>query len=260
MDLTTALTTIGIWGPNARGIVQSSTRADMSQRGVQFGTCRTVEIGSQLALASRICYVGDLGWELYVPMEQGRRLWDELWEAGQAVRRHGLRHRRLRHAPGASRRATARYGAELDNDYDPVEADMAPPDGQGAGLRRQGGGLERGHGRGRGAAAACTLTVDDHTARAPASGASCSAASRSSRRTAPPITDARGRRSYATSAGAGPSLGKHLLLATCRRSTRSRAPSSSSSTSASCTRSPWRVVGCPPAVRPRERAHPGLIG
>ena len=50
----------------------------MSNEGLRFGTCRTVEIGSQLVLASRISYVGDLGWELYVPMEQGARLWDTL--------------------------------------------------------------------------------------------------------------------------------------------------------------------------------------
>ena len=72
VDLTTAYTTIGVWGPKARDIVQSVTRADLSNEAFRFGTCRTVEIGSQLALASRISYVGDLGWELYVPMEQGR--------------------------------------------------------------------------------------------------------------------------------------------------------------------------------------------
>ena len=87
VDQTTAFTTIGLWGPRARDIVQSVTRADMSDEAFRFGTCRTVEIGSQLVLASRISYVGDLGWELYVPIEQGRRLWEELWAAG---RPHGL--------------------------------------------------------------------------------------------------------------------------------------------------------------------------
>ena len=49
----------------------SVTRDDVSHEGFKFGTCRTIEIGSQLVLASRISYVGDLGWELYVPIEQG---------------------------------------------------------------------------------------------------------------------------------------------------------------------------------------------
>ena len=65
---------LGPAGPRHR---PSVTRADMSNEAFRFGTCRTVEIGSQLVLASRISYVGDLGWELYVPMEQGRRLWED---------------------------------------------------------------------------------------------------------------------------------------------------------------------------------------
>src|SRR5690349_19849067 len=83
VDVTTAWTTIGLWGPRARDILSSVTRDDVSHDGFPFGTCRAVEIGSQLALASRISYVGDLGWELYVPIEQGARLWDTLWEAGR---------------------------------------------------------------------------------------------------------------------------------------------------------------------------------
>ena len=87
VDLTSAYTTLGIWGPKAREILQSVTRDDVSNEGFPFGTCRTIEIGPLRVLASRISYVGDLGWELYVPMEQGARLWDVLWEAGQP---HGL--------------------------------------------------------------------------------------------------------------------------------------------------------------------------
>ncbi len=48
VDLTTAYTTIGVWGPRARDIVASVTRADMSNEAFRFGTCRTIEIGSQL--------------------------------------------------------------------------------------------------------------------------------------------------------------------------------------------------------------------
>ena len=82
VDVTTAWTTIGLWGPRARDILSSVTSDDVSHEGFAFGTCRTIEIGSQLVLASRISYVGDLGWELYVPIEQGARLWDVVWEAG----------------------------------------------------------------------------------------------------------------------------------------------------------------------------------
>ncbi|MBA2294457.1 MAG: FAD-dependent oxidoreductase, partial [Actinobacteria bacterium] len=77
-DVTSAWTTIGLWGPRARDILGSVTADDVTNDGFAFGTCRTLDVGSQQVLASRISYVGDLGWELYVPMEQGARLWDTL--------------------------------------------------------------------------------------------------------------------------------------------------------------------------------------
>ena len=107
VDVTTAWTTIGLWGPRARDILSSVTSDDVSHEGFPFGRCRTIEIGSQLVLASRISYVGDLGWELYVPIEQGARLWDVLWEAGRAALADRLRDRRLRDDRAGSRRRTA---------------------------------------------------------------------------------------------------------------------------------------------------------
>ena len=59
----------------------------MSHAGFPFLTSKTVEINGVRTLASRISYVGELGWEIYVPIEQGLRVWDALWEAGLAARR-----------------------------------------------------------------------------------------------------------------------------------------------------------------------------
>jgi glycine cleavage system aminomethyltransferase T len=210
VDQTTAFTTIGIWGPRARDIVQSITRADMSNEAFRFGTCRTVEIGSQLVLASRISYVGDLGWEVYVPIEQGRRLWEELWAAGAP---HGLTAcgMGVYGTTGRLEKAYRLFGAELDLDYTVVEADMAPPRvkdqdfiGKAAVVAAMAAPP---------AARLCTLTVDDH---ASASGERRYMLGRQpivADAAGTPIIDAKGRRSYATSAGAGPSLGKHILLA-----------------------------------------------
>ena len=106
-DLTSAWTTIGLWGPRARDVLASVTADDVSDQGFPFGTCREIKAGGIVVLASRISYVGELGWELHVPAEQGARLWDTLWEAG---RPHGL----VRPAsactgpPGGWKRATAR--------------------------------------------------------------------------------------------------------------------------------------------------------
>src|SRR3954468_13902137 len=87
VDLTSAYTTLGLWGPRSRDILSSMTRDDMSHAGFPFGTCRLIELDSLRVLASRISYVGELGWELYVPIEQGAKLWDLVWEAGQS---HGM--------------------------------------------------------------------------------------------------------------------------------------------------------------------------
>ena len=63
------------------------TADDVSHAGFPFLTSPTVEINGVRTLASRISYVGELGWEIYVPIEQGLRVWDALWESG---RPHGL--------------------------------------------------------------------------------------------------------------------------------------------------------------------------
>jgi sarcosine oxidase gamma subunit len=86
-DLTSSWATIGVWGPRARDLLQSITDADVSNEGFPFGTCRFIDLGPVRALASRISYVGELGWEIYVPFEQGARLWDAISDAGQPHRR-----------------------------------------------------------------------------------------------------------------------------------------------------------------------------
>ena len=208
-DLTSAMTTIGLWGPLARDILASTTADDVSNEGFKFGACRVIEIGTQRVLASRISYVGDLGWELYVPMEQGLELWDTLWEAG---RPHGM-------APcgigvygttGRLEKCYRAHGNELETEYNVVEAGMAAPRvkeqefvGKEAHLR---------HREEDPAAVLCTLTVDDHTSK---SGEKRYMLGREPilTRDGQRIVDRRGRGSYVTSAGAGPSVGKHILMA-----------------------------------------------
>ena len=86
-DRTSAICTIGVWGPNARKIVQSVTEDDLSHAGFPYASTREVTIGTVKTQMMRISYVGDLGWEIYMPMEHGLYVWDMLWEAGQA---HGV--------------------------------------------------------------------------------------------------------------------------------------------------------------------------
>jgi glycine cleavage system aminomethyltransferase T/glycine/D-amino acid oxidase-like deaminating enzyme len=207
-DLTSSWTTLGLWGPRARDIMGSVTGADVSHEGFPFATCRTIEMGPLRVLASRISYVGDLGWELYVPIEQGARLWDMVSEAGEP---HGVVPAGIGvyGTTGRLEKCYRAFGFELDGEYNVVEAGMAwgkvkDQDfvGKEAHVR---------HREEEPATVMCTLTVDDHTS---ATGVRryMLGGEPIVTRDGEPLVDSHGRRSYVTSAGAGPSVGKHILL------------------------------------------------
>ncbi len=159
-DLTSAWTTLGLWGPRARDILGSLTADDVSHEAFPFASCRTIELDSLRVLASRISYVGELGWELYVPIEQGARLWDLVWEAGEP---HGLVPAGIGvyGTTGRLEKCYRAFGFELDADYDVVEAGMAW-----GRSRRRTSSARSAHVTHRDqdpVAVLCTLTVDDHT-------------------------------------------------------------------------------------------------
>ena len=208
VDLTTAYTTLGIWGPNARAILSAITNDDVSHEGFPFGTCKVIEVGPLRVLASRISYVGDLGWELYVQIEQGAKLWDLIWEAGK---KHGLIPVGIGvyGTTGRLEKSYRAYGNELETEYNVIEAGMGlakvkPQDfvGKAAYLK---------HRESEPAAILCSATVDDHTS---SSGEKRYMLGREVILTPDKkiITDSHGRRSYVTSAGSAPSLGKHVLM------------------------------------------------
>jgi glycine cleavage system T protein len=87
LDVTSARACFGVWGPNARTIVQSLTKDDLSNEAFPYLTAREITLGDAPVLALRVTYVGELGWELYAPSEYGRALWRSIWDAG---RPHGL--------------------------------------------------------------------------------------------------------------------------------------------------------------------------
>ena len=209
VDRTSAFTTIGVWGPRARDILGSLTESDISHDAFKFGTCRSIELGSTEVLASRISYVGELGWELYVPIESGARLWDLVRESGAP---HGL-------VPvgigvygttGRMEKGYRAYGAELDSERSIIEAGMQRPKVKEADfIGREAYVKQRSENP---QSVMCTLTVDDHT--------SANGTKRYMLGGEPivtsdgePLIDGHGHRAYVTSAGSGPSLGKHLLMA-----------------------------------------------
>ncbi len=208
-DRSDEITTIGVWGPKARDLVQSLTEADLGNDAFPYGTTQEVTIAGIATRMFRISYVGDLGWEIYTEWAKGPALWDALWEAGQG---HHI-------VPvgagvyGTTGRIEKGYrlmGAELESEYNPVEAGLARPRvksadfiGKDAYLAARDADV---------AATLCTLTMEDQT--------SASGIKRYPMGNEPILTaeggrivDSHGRPSYVTTAGAAPSLDAYLLLA-----------------------------------------------
>ncbi|MEM7112187.1 MAG: FAD-dependent oxidoreductase [Chloroflexota bacterium] len=82
-DLSKAYAAIGLFGPNARKVLEKVTPNDVSNGGFGFYRWQNIEIGMASVYAMRISYVGELGWELHMPMDVALNVWDALWEAGR---------------------------------------------------------------------------------------------------------------------------------------------------------------------------------
>ncbi|MGZ8579252.1 MAG: GcvT family protein, partial [Actinomycetota bacterium] len=113
---------LGLWGPRARDILGAVTDVDVSNDAFPYMNVRELNIGEVPGFAQRISYVGELGWELYGPIEMGDRAWSVLWEAG---REHGL----IAAGLGAfdSLRLEKGYrlwGQDLSTEHDPLEAGL----------------------------------------------------------------------------------------------------------------------------------------
>ena len=208
-DLTSDICTVGLWGPKAADVMAKVTDDDVSDEGLPYGWTKEITIGSIPVRLLRISYVGEFGWEIYTDMEHGLALWETLWEAGQEF---GI-------VPvgagvyGTSGRLEKGYrlmGAELESDYDPVEAGLARPRVKAADFIGKEAYLKARDSEP--AAVLCTLTMEDHMSsegipRYPTGGNEPILTLDGER-----IVDAKGRVSRVTSAGAGPSVGKYLLL------------------------------------------------
>jgi glycine cleavage system aminomethyltransferase T len=118
-----ARSTVGVWGPKARLLLQRVTDADVSAEAFPYFSVRRLYVGDVPVVAMRLSYVGELGWELWAPTEYGARLWKTLWEAGQDldVRPMGggaLESMRLE-------KGYRLWGTDVDTDADPVSAGLS---------------------------------------------------------------------------------------------------------------------------------------
>ena len=88
IDVTEAFGTLSLMGPNARKVLEAVTHADVSNQSFPFGHVREIDIAGQTVRVLRVTYVGELGWELHVPIAATGEVFGALMAAGKA---HGIR-------------------------------------------------------------------------------------------------------------------------------------------------------------------------
>ena len=136
-DVTSGYAQINIQGPRSRELLASVTSADMSNEAFPFRAAAEIDIGFARVLCIRITYLGELGYELYIPAEQAVHVYDRLVEAGQAV---GLRHAGLKALASLRMEKGYRdYGHDIDNTDTVLEAGL----GFAAALDKPGGFIGR---------------------------------------------------------------------------------------------------------------------
>ena len=121
-DVTSGEAVISVMGPNSRALLSRVTEADLANEAFPFGTAQQIEIGYALVRAARISYVGELGWELYVPTEYARGVFQTITEAGaefdlKLVGMHAMDSLR-------TEKAYRHWGHDISSEDTPLEAGL----------------------------------------------------------------------------------------------------------------------------------------
>ncbi len=149
-DITSGYAVIGVMGPNSRALLSQLTDADLSSEAFPFGTVREIDLGMARVRALRVTYVGELGWELYVPCEFAVGVFDTIASEGMSF---GLRLAGM-HALDSCRieKAYRSWGHDITDEDTPLEAGLGfvcrldkntPFIGRDALLRQKEAGLKR---------------------------------------------------------------------------------------------------------------------
>jgi len=121
-DITSSNAVLSLMGPKARDILGAVTRDDVSNDGFKFGTIRTIGIAGCPVQALRVTYVGELGWELHLPVEYAQTVYAALMQAGES---HGVLNAGYRAIETLRLEKGYRaWGAEIGPDHTPHEAGL----------------------------------------------------------------------------------------------------------------------------------------
>jgi sarcosine dehydrogenase len=123
IDVTASYAVLSLMGPRAREVLGAVTSADVSNAAFPFGTWRELMIGGAAVRALRVTYVGELGWELHIPVETAITVYDALMVAGKA---HGIANAGYRAIESLRLEKGYRaWGSDIGPDHTPLEAGMA---------------------------------------------------------------------------------------------------------------------------------------
>lgn len=121
-DVTSGYAVLGIMGPNSRALLSSLTKDDLSNGAFPFATSRIIDLAYARVRATRITYVGELGWELYIPTEFAVGVYDAIVAAGASF---DLKHAGY-HAMNSLRveKGYRHWGHDINGDDTPLEAGL----------------------------------------------------------------------------------------------------------------------------------------
>ncbi|NKC13063.1 MAG: FAD-dependent oxidoreductase [Gammaproteobacteria bacterium] len=122
VDITSAWAVFGVMGPRSRALLEPLMRTDLSAAAFPFGTSKEAEIGYAPVRATRVSYVGELGWEIYVSVDMARHVYDVLMQAGAA---YGIRNAGM-HALDSCRmeKKFVHFGHDVGDEDTPLEAGL----------------------------------------------------------------------------------------------------------------------------------------
>ncbi len=121
-DITTSKAVLSIMGPNARKILRTITNEDISNQAFPFATTKHIQIAGCNILALRITYVGELGWELHIPIKQAQNVYNAIHKAGKAF---GLINAGYRAIESLRLEKSYRaWGTDIGADHTPLESGL----------------------------------------------------------------------------------------------------------------------------------------
>ncbi len=121
-EVTSAYAVINVIGPKSRELLEKTTNGDLSNSNFPFGTCSSFTVGYAPVVSFRMTYVGELGYELYIPSEFAGHVYETLWEAGQELGIKNAGYRTI--ASTRLEKGYADWGSELTPEYTPFDAGL----------------------------------------------------------------------------------------------------------------------------------------